>query len=58
MARKIKLTGWAIRGRPFSLKEFNQSHIKRNIKGLNYSKYLKIFAADYKTAHFKRNFLK
>ena len=41
-------TGWGIRGRPFSPKEFDLSYIKKNFKGFKYSEYLKWYAKFYK----------
>lgn len=45
--RKNKLTGWSVRGRPFSPKEYNRSHLKASSKQ-NYSGYLVEFARQYK----------
>jgi len=40
---KRKITGWGMRGRPFSPKEYENSYIKKSFKE-SYAKYLKDYA--------------
>lgn len=46
MAKQKKYTGWSVRGRPFSPKEFKKSHVKTSFK-IGYGEYLKTYGREY-----------
>ena len=42
-----RLSGWGIRDRPFSPKEFKTSWLKKNTSGMSYPDYLKNYAREF-----------
>ena len=42
-----KTTGWSIRGKPFSQREYSSSYLKSGF-GMSYSEYLKEYERQYK----------
>lgn len=52
-----KYTGWSVRDRPFSPKEFNNSYLKKNM-GINYSRYLTEWGKHYKNKRLRKTLVK
>lgn len=50
-------TGWGVRGRAFTPKEFQNSHIKKTFRG-SYSAYLAEFARQYKNKRLRSGLIK
>jgi len=51
------LTGWSIKGRAFTPKEYNKSALKKSFR-MSYSEYLCDFARQYKNKRLRKTLLK